>query len=126
MFKAPLILTSPVPVRSKLHEELKLAGSSAQMHALMAVSVGRALGLLGNRVRALAATGADLRTVTAPANPHQLANMAHSSALHDVHRATVALLPRLPPAAQEARTRVLALSVPTVNTHDKNGQPSCV
>lgn len=92
-----------------------MASKSAELTALVAVTVGQGIALMCARARGLVAGGAKLRAVGhGPATVGQLRNITISSQLFEVQRACVMLLPRLPPAAAEVRPRLSAACSPTL------------
>jgi hypothetical protein len=65
------------------------------------VAVSRALAALCARTAAVVTGGAEARDVASDASPAQLRNISVCSQLHEVHRALLAQVPRLPAAAAE-------------------------
>lgn len=82
-----------------MHEELKVAGSSRQLAAMIASTVAKALALLAEKAEYMAATGPDVRQLGGAASQAQLRNIALCSQLQEVHRSLLGLLPRLPATA---------------------------
>jgi hypothetical protein len=76
----------------QLHEELKAAGSSAQLGLQIGAVVRKAVRMLAERVEYMAAAGPELRQVPlgpsagGGATPGQLRNIALCSQLQEVHR----------------------------------------
>ena len=81
-----------------IHEELRVAGSSPQLTAMIAAEVSTALLLLAKKAEYMSATGPDVRAVIieggasggravgAAANAAQLRNIALCSQLQELHR----------------------------------------
>ncbi|EFJ53077.1 component of oligomeric golgi complex 5 [Volvox carteri f. nagariensis] len=97
-----------------IHEELKVGSSSPQLAAMMAATAAKALNLLAERAEYSAASGPELRQLTAGdggstgPNAAQLRNIALCSQLQETHRSLSALLTRLPPTAAPALGGALA------------------
>jgi hypothetical protein len=93
-----------------LHEELKAASKSAELTALVAVTVGKGIAFMCARASNSVAGGAELRALGhGAASAAQLRSITISSQLFEVQRACVMMLPRLPSAAAEVRHRPLVL-----------------